>query len=115
MIPAELLTQHIGSNIRIIIMPDEVMDGQVYDDDPDGELLAIVRSIQALPLSPEQIKPPTKPFTQEDLDALLTREKNPDFDEAAWNARWDAYEADMKEQERQDEESFLRDMRSLFE
>lgn len=115
MIPAELLTEHVGTNIRILILPDETINGHGHDDDPNDELLAIVKRIQSMPLSPEHIKPATSRFTQEDLDVLLAREKNRDFDEAAWNARWDAYEAEMKEQERQNEEAFLKDMVSLLE
>lgn len=118
-IPMELLTPYIGTHVRIIVQSDNVTNGH-HDDtiEPDDELLAIVKRIQSRPLSPEYIKPATKRITQEELDALLAKDRrngDPDFDEVAWNAQWAAYEAEMKEQERRNEQKFLEEMAKLFE
>lgn len=82
-IPAELLTQHIGSQAEIIVqfklshVPDQVGEA---DDNWDAEWDELIAKIKSTPTPSEYIKPATEPITQQFVDEFLAQDNNPDFD-----------------------------------
>ncbi len=111
-IPVEELTEHVGTQAKIIVLfephtqPPRMEDDTAWDE--------IVRRIQSEPIPSEYIIPATEVFTEAMVDELLAGEDQVEFDAAAWDMQWDAYEVEMKQLAREKEQAFLEDTAKLL-
>lgn len=109
-VPFDLLNQHVGTQAKIIVVfePHHIQHQPTANDDATWD--EIVQRIQSEPIPSDYIIPATEVFTAAMVDELLAGEDELDFDAAAWDAQWDAYEAEMKQRTREKEQAFLDDM-----
>ena len=80
----------VGHTVQVLVLIPETH----ISKDEELSLEEVVAQIQQLPLDPANIEPASGSLTE--YLANTPNDRDPDFDVAVWNERWDRLEAEMK-------------------